>query len=79
MTASDPERSVQRAPRGAVATGWLARPTVYGPAMPAAQPTIVATSIGFSGEGHNPLNLTCGPSYSYAVSLRGPAAIRECA
>jgi len=37
----------------------------------AAQPTIVATSIGFQPEGPDPMNLRPGPSYRLAADLAG--------
>ena len=39
--------------------------------MPARQPTIVATSIGFQPEGPDPANLRPGPSYRLAADLAG--------
>ncbi len=39
--------------------------------MPARQPTIVATSIGFQPEGPDPMNLRPGPSYRLAADLAG--------
>ena len=39
--------------------------------MAAAQPTIVATSIGFQPEGPDPMNLRPGPSYRLAANLAG--------
>ena len=42
--------------------------------MPARQPTIVATSIGFQPEGPDPANLRPGPSYRLAADLAGAKA-----
>jgi peptidase E len=42
--------------------------------VPAAQPTIVATSIGFLPEGPNPMNVRPGPSYRMAADLAGAGA-----
>jgi peptidase E len=39
--------------------------------VPAGQPTIVATSIGFQSDGPDPLNLRPGPSYRLAADLAG--------
>jgi peptidase E len=39
--------------------------------VPAEQPTIVATSIGFLPEGPNPMNVRPGPSYRMAADLAG--------
>lgn len=47
--------------------------------MPAAAPTIVATSIGFNDRHRNPLDWQPGPIYDYAVELAGrPASPRMC-
>lgn len=37
--------------------------------MPARQPTIIATSIGFQAEGPDPQNIRPGPSYALAAQL----------
>ena len=42
--------------------------------MPASQPTIVATSIGFLPDGPNPMNFRPGPSYRLAADLAGAGA-----
>ena len=39
--------------------------------MPAAQPTIVATSIGFQPDGADQWNIRPGPAYSLAAELAG--------
>ncbi len=39
--------------------------------MPASQPTIIATSIGFQSDGSDPWNLRPGPAYSVAAELAG--------
>lgn len=39
--------------------------------MPAPQPTILATSIGFHSSSGDPWNLTPGPAYAYAARLAG--------
>jgi peptidase E len=39
--------------------------------VPAPQPTILATSIGFKAEGPDPANLRPGPSYRLAADLAG--------
>jgi peptidase E len=45
----------------------------------AAQPTIIATSIGFKSDGDNPWNLRPGPSFAMAAELaRAGAAPRVC-
>lgn len=42
--------------------------------MPAEQPTIVATSIGFQVQGPNPMDVRPGPSYRMAADLAGAGA-----
>ena len=47
--------------------------------MTAAQPTIIATSIGFHGSAANPGDITAGPAYAHAARLaRAGASPRLC-